>query len=389
MDDILIYSNSEEEHEQHVRLILQKLIEHGLYVKLEKCVFNVPRISFLGYIISDQGIEMDPSRIQSIVDWPAPSCVRDIQIFLGFANFYRRFIDGYSRVVCPITNLLKKGQWFIWSSEAQAAFDELKSRFTTAPILRHFDPSLPITLHPDSSGFAISCILSQPHDGQLHPVAFWSRKCIPAECNYDIHDRELLVIVEAIKHWRHYLEGSRFPFKIFSDHKNLEVFMTTKILNRRQARWAELLSSYDFTIIPIPGKKNSADGLSRRPDYAQDVVVPSGTIVPPAAFQPTTSDQSTGIPGAQQLFSVSNSVALPSNQLMQRFLDALSSDPFARDFRANPQSYSKLSWSPEGLLLRNNLIYVPQDDELRLELLKMHHDESRPSSRSLRHCQNL
>ena len=110
MDDILIYSPSEEEHEQHVRLILQKLIEHGLYVKLEKCVFNVPRISFLGYIISDQGIEMDPSRIQSIVDWPAPSCVRDIQIFLGFANFYRRFIDGYSRVVCPITNFLKKDQ---------------------------------------------------------------------------------------------------------------------------------------------------------------------------------------------------------------------------------------------------------------------------------------
>jgi len=170
------------------------------------------KVSFLGFVISSEGISMDPERIRTIAEWPVPKSVLDIQVFLGFANFYRRFIDGYSRVVLPITHLLRKGQRFLWSAEAQAAFDELKSLFTSAPILGHFDPKLPVTLHADSSGFAVSGIVSQPGvDGILHPIAFWSQKCIPAECNYDIHDREMLAIVECFKHWRHYLEGSNHP----------------------------------------------------------------------------------------------------------------------------------------------------------------------------------
>ena len=171
-------------------------------------------------------------------------------------------MESYSRVILALTNLLRKSQKFQWTSDAQKAFEKLKALFTTAPILKHFDPDLPITLHTDSSGAAISGIISQTHHGTLHPIAFWSRKCLPAECNYDIHDREMLAIIESMKHWRHYLEGAKYPIQIMSDHKNLETFMTTKILNRRQARWAEFLASYDFILTHIKGTKNPANGPS-------------------------------------------------------------------------------------------------------------------------------
>ena len=186
LDDILIYSNTLEEHVTHVRQVLTRLTEYGLSYKREKCEFHTSTLSFLGFVILPTGISMDPDRIAAIVEWPAPENIHDIQDFLGFANFYHRFVDGFSRVVSPITILLRKGQRFHWSRQAQSAFDELKRRFTTAPILKHFDPDLPIRLHTDASGFAISGIVSQLHDPHWHLVAFYSRKCTPAECNYDV-----------------------------------------------------------------------------------------------------------------------------------------------------------------------------------------------------------
>ena len=167
LDDILIYSDTPEEHVQHVHLILKALQEHGLYVKLEKCEFHVQEINFLGFVITPNGIRMSTDRIATITEWPVPRSLTEIQIFLGFANFYRRFVIGYSRVVIPITSLLRKGRRFEWNSKAQEAFDKLKSLFASKPVLRHFDPELPSTLHTDSSGFALSGIISQPHNGQL------------------------------------------------------------------------------------------------------------------------------------------------------------------------------------------------------------------------------
>src|SRR5205814_1755364 len=170
IDDILIYSRTLEERIEHVRKILKKLLEHGLYVKLEKCQFHVQEIEFLGYVLSPEGVSISKERIAMIVEWPVPASMHDIQVFLGFANFYRRFIEGYSRVVLPLTALLRKNVKFKWTSEAQAAFDNLKALFTSAPLLKHFDPELPITLHTDASGAAISGILSQIHpNGDLHP----------------------------------------------------------------------------------------------------------------------------------------------------------------------------------------------------------------------------
>ena len=372
LDDILIYSNSPEEHTRHVRLVLQKLREHGLYAALEKCEFSVEEVNFLGFVISPKGIAMEPDRIATIVDWPIPKSIHDIQVFLGFCNFYRRFIEAYSRVVLAITTLLRKSSdEFQWTAEAQQAFERLKHLFTQAPILRHFDPELPIFLYTDASGFAISGILCQFFNGVLHPVAFWSRKSTPAECNYDIHDREMLAIVSAFQHWRHYLEGAKHTITVYTDHKNLEVFMSTKVLNRRQARWAELLAGYDFVLTPIPGSKNPADGPSRRPDYAEDVTAPSGPLLPSSALRNFPISALETPPVNARLFRLSASFAVftPESSLRQRFVDALLSDPIAI---AQRQPTAPYSWR-NGLLLHDSFIYIPET--LRLDILRIHHDD--------------
>ncbi len=276
LDDILIYSRSEKEHRRHVRLVLERLRKYRLYVKLSKCAFDVETVNFLGFVISPKGVEMEKSRILAISSWPEPTCVRDIQVFLGFSNFYRRFIEGYSRVAAPLTNLTKgarKGKEqpaFVFNEAAREAFQELKEHFTSAPMLVHHDPSRRIRIEPDASGFAIAAILSELcDDGLWHPVAYMSRKMLDAETRYEIHDGEMLAIYAAFQEWRRYLEGSRYPIVVLSDHANLRYFMTTKALTRRQARWAEMLAVYDFVIEHRPGKSNPADAPSRRPDYAQ------------------------------------------------------------------------------------------------------------------------
>jgi hypothetical protein len=276
MDDILIYSTNEEEHEEQVRKVLERLREFGLYGKAEKCRFGVSEVGFLRFVISPDGIAMESDRISTIEDWPTPESVRDVQVLLGFTHFYRRFIRKYAKVTKPISDLLKKAEnprtskqvkWE-WTRDAELVFRKLKRAFTDAPILNHFDPAKPIILQTDASGFAIAGILNQ-YDGFgiLRPVNFYSRKCTGAEQNYDTYDRELLAIVETMKQWRHYLEGANHKVLIQCDHKNLEYFQTSKVLSRRQARWAEILSSYDFVIEHLEGKKNPADGPSRRPDY--------------------------------------------------------------------------------------------------------------------------
>ena len=380
LDDILIYSETLEEHVQHVRAILEKLRQNGLHARPNKCCFHARSVTFLGYIVSPDGIQMDPSRVSTILEWPVPESVHDIQVFLGLANYYRRFIEGYSRIVLPITDLLRKNTEFRWSSEAQAAFDELKRLYTSTPILKHFDPSLPIRLHTDSSGFALSGILSQSYEDRWHPVAFWSRKCLPAECNYDIYDREMLAVVEAMKHWRHYLEGSREPVQVLTDHKNLETFMSSKVLNRRQARWAEILANYDFVLVPIPGKTNPADAASRRPDYAKDVTLPSGTLIPSKALRllyPETSSTPTTSPTLTAMIANLEELQTdqePSSDLRDRIVSAYTQDNLVHQLKNLETLKYPWSWSREGLLLHDGLVYVPDNLELRIQLVREHHD---------------
>ena len=179
---------------------------------------------------------MDPSKVEAVTVWPVPESAHDIQVFLGFANFYRRFIKNYREVAKPMTALLKKEVVFELGEDADQAFKHLKEAFTTAPILRHFDISRPAIVEADASDLAEGAVLSQRDDeGVLHPCAFYSRKFTAAELNYEIYDKELLCIVDALREWRHYLEGSGHQVQVYSDHNNLLWFTETKRCNRRQA----------------------------------------------------------------------------------------------------------------------------------------------------------
>jgi len=270
MDNFLIYPKTEEEHNQRVKEVLRRLQENQLAVSPDKCVWKTLEVEFLGYVIGHDGIKMAKGKVEVVLDWKTPASLTEVQSFLGFANFYRRFIKDYSRVARPLTELTKgeKKEWE-WNLQVEEAFRELEQRFMTAPIVAYFNATKIVISETDASDFAIGAILSQrDEEGRLHPVAFHSRKFQPAEINYKIHDKELLAIVDTFTHWCRYYEGATNQVQVFSDHQNVEYFTTTKILNRRQARWAQELSSIDFRINYRPGNRNGKPhALSRCSDY--------------------------------------------------------------------------------------------------------------------------
>ncbi len=212
MDNILIYSNTFDSHVLNVRAVLKRLIDHQLYAKMEKCEFHQTLTSFLGYIISADGVAMD-EKINSVLNWPTPKITKDLQHFLGFANFCRRFICNFSTIAAPLTSLLRGGKhYLVWSTAASEAFQQLKERFTSAPILHHPDPELEFLVEVDASNTGIGAILSQcqGNSAKLYPCAYYSRKLNSAERNYDVGDRELLAMNAAFAEWRHWLEGANY-----------------------------------------------------------------------------------------------------------------------------------------------------------------------------------
>ncbi|TPX30025.1 hypothetical protein SmJEL517_g06292 [Synchytrium microbalum] len=268
LDDILIYSKSLEEHKKHTRLVFDALVQAKLTAKFSKCELFVRETIFLGFKISPVGIEPDTRHIKQILEWPVPQNVSELRSFLGLAQWLRRFILHYSKIVSPLTDLLQTTVEFNWTASQQNAFDTLKERLTTAPLLKLFDPSLPIELWTDSSGFAIGATLYQKHAKGLHPVAYEGRKMLPAERRYPVHEQELLALIHALKVWRHYLLG--LPVTIQTDHRSLVFLDTQKTLSNRQARWLELLQQFDLRIQHVSGKNNVvSDALSRNPDFME------------------------------------------------------------------------------------------------------------------------
>ncbi len=212
IDDILIYSDSLETRVKHVRAVLQRLIKHQLYAKIQKCEFHQTQISFLGYVISPEGVTMDDSKVHAVLNWPRPTTVKELQRFLEFANFYRRFIRNFSVVAAHLTSLLQGGKQHLnWTHTSEQSFQQLKERFTSAPILHHPNPNLEFTVEMDASNTVIGAVLSQRHGNppKLFPCAFYSRKLNSAERNYDVCDRELLAMKAAFEEWRHWLEGAK------------------------------------------------------------------------------------------------------------------------------------------------------------------------------------
>ncbi|KAL0177254.1 hypothetical protein M9458_026148, partial [Cirrhinus mrigala] len=298
IDDILIYSSSLQEHILHVRAVLQRLIKHQLYAKAEKCEFHQMSISFLGYIISHEGVSMDEAKVRAVTEWPQPRTLKELQRFLGFANFYRRFIRGFSLIAAPLTSMTKRSSPHLtWTTAATQAFTDLKSRFTTAPILHHPDPSLPFVVEVDASSTGIGAILSQRNGSpaRMFPCAYYSRKLSSAERNYDVGNRELLAMKSAVEEWRHWLEGAQHLFTILTDHKNLEYLRSAKRLNPRQARWALFFTRFNFTVTYRPGTKNTkADSLSRMTESTDqpntnETIIPENLLVAPVQWDIVTN----------------------------------------------------------------------------------------------------
>jgi hypothetical protein len=275
LDDILIFSKTLEEHERHVKAVLEKLRASKLYAKERKCEFFKTEVEFLGHMVGRDGVRMMDDKVKAISEWPTPTKVGDIRAFLGTAGYYRKFIRDFSSIATPLTELTKESVKFEWTSKQQAAFSQLKLALQRAPVLALPDPKLPFVVHVDASGFATGAVLQQDQGKGLQPIAYLSKKMLGAETRYPVHEQELLGIIVALKSWRHHLMGAKFTITIMSDHKSLTQFKTQPQLSGRQARWQYVLANYDFNIEYIEGTKNVvADGLSRRPDHAPPAAPP-------------------------------------------------------------------------------------------------------------------
>jgi hypothetical protein len=359
LDDVLIYSTPEEDHNAKVRTVLDRLRENKLYAKLEKCEFSVDRVEFLGHILSKDGISMCKSKVDAILKWPVPRTVKEVQAFLGLANYYRRFVKGFSKIAQSLTFLLRKDKPWQWGKKQDDAFQTLKTAFTTAPVLKQPDLDSAFLMECDASDYALGAVLSQVgEDGKQHPVAFYSRKFLPAEQNYEIHDKELLAIKAALQEWRHLLLGTAEQVTIYSDHKSLEYFLSTKKLTRRQARWSLFLNEFNFIIKYRPGhKQGKPDALSRRPDYFDSKNCESEPVLLRKHFA--------------QLCALS---LMPTNFLPQ-FMNIIQKDTAVDEMGKfnDTELEEKQMEKRGGIIYKDGLIYVPKG-EARLAILNARHD---------------
>ena len=264
LEGVLVFSPTAEQHEKDLEEVLNVLKMHGLVAARAKCKLNQPEVAYLGHVIGAHGVQPDPRKVASVREWPVPTSVTEVRQFLGLANFYRRFIQGYSARVKPLTDLTRTGaKWPDGGLQGDAlrAFSELKVDLTTAPVLATPDFTKQFTIISDASVHACGAVLMQ--DGR--PCAFFSKKWTGPESRYTTTDQEMLGCIEALREWRCYLEG--VPFTLVTDHQPNTWFDTKALLDRKHARWAEFLSRFTFTWEYRPGRINVADPLSRRPDY--------------------------------------------------------------------------------------------------------------------------
>ena len=281
LDDILIFSKTEEEHERHIREVLARLRKEQLYVKMSKCAFMQREVAFLGHRIGADGLRVAPDKVRAVQEWPKPDSVTAVRSFLGLANFYRRFVKDYSQIALPLTELTKEvtGAGFKWGAEQQQAFEALKAALCSPPVLLVPDQSKPFVLNTDACKYAIGAVLQQDQGNGLQPVAYFSAKMSDAERNYDVREQEFMALLRACQHWRHYLH-SEHPFTLRTDHESLKYIKTMSNLSGRMARWQEQMAEFNYTIEHIPGKDNAvADPLSRRADLAAVAVAPLRSIL--------------------------------------------------------------------------------------------------------------
>jgi hypothetical protein len=331
IDDILIYSKNREEHEEHLRLLLQVLREHQLYAKFSKCDFFQKKIHYLGHVLSKEGVAVDPDKIRSIMEWPTPKDVSDIRSFMGLAGYYRRFVKGFSKIGCPITTLQKKGTKFTWTQKCEERFQTLKHLLTHTPILKIVDPEADFLMCTNAYKEGLEGVLMQ--GGSV--FCYESRKLNEHEVNYVTHDLELAAIVHALKMWRHYLLGRKFL--LMTDHYGLRYLFDQPKLNARQARWMALLSEFDFEIKHIKGKENKVvNALSR-----------SMKTIHLAAVSTCETNVKERFRNAQETYTFFHTVTLYLEQ-----------EPIGIKY----EDYQMIEG---GLLTYRNRLYIPDRDDLK------------------------
>ncbi|CAI7891433.1 unnamed protein product [Closterium sp. NIES-54] len=262
LDDILIYSRDMKQHIEHLRRVFEILRWEKFYVKLSKSEFDLKKVQFLGHMVSAQGVHVDPKKIEAVRTWKTPENVKELQQFLGFANYYNLFVPQYAKISTPLTNLLKKNTPFKWEDVHQQAMEQLKTALTSAPVLILPDPKKDYVIEADASDRVVGAVLMQDQRKGLQPIAYLSKKLHGAQLNYPIHNKEALAIITAFKTWRCYLEGRKTT--VYTDHCSLKYLKMQPTLSRRQVRWIDFLEThFDYDIVYKPGHKNKADALSR------------------------------------------------------------------------------------------------------------------------------
>ncbi|KAL0554363.1 hypothetical protein IC582_008282 [Cucumis melo] len=362
IDDILIYSKTEAEHEEHLRMVLQTLRDNKLYAKFSKCEFWLKQVSFLGHVVSKAGVSVDPAKIEAVTGWTRPSTVSEVRSFLGLAGYYRRFVKNFSRIATPLTQLTRRGAPFVWSKACEDSFQNLKQKLVTAPVLTVPDGSGSFVIYSDASKKGLGCVLMQ----QGKVVAYASRQLKSHEQNYPTHDLELAAVVFALKIWRHYLYGEKI--QIFTDHKSLKYFFTQKELNMRQRRWLELVKDYDCEILYHPGKPNVvADALSRK------VSLSAALITRQTPLHRDLERAEIAVSVGAVTMQLAQLTVQPT--LRQRIIDAQSSDPYLVEKRglAEAGQTAEFSLSSDGGLLFERRLCVPSDSAVKTELLSEAH----------------
>jgi hypothetical protein len=318
---------------------------------------------------------MDPVKIEAVISWPIPESLKEVRSFISFANFYRRFIKDFFKICCPLHNLSKKDVPFVWGPSQQQAFDQLKTAFTTEPVLAIWTPERLTQIEVDASGFATGGVIYQKcEDTYWHPIAYRSQSMNEAERNYEIYDREMLAITKALKNWRMYLEGLPQPFEIITDHRNLEFWRTAQNLMHCQARWALLLADYNFVLIHKPGVENSAnDGLSRQSRHRVSDAEDNNdqVVLSPKHFHRL----------AATAFDLGSAkVSAPS--LEKRIKDCLDRESSMAEALKSLKAKGPrrllnglLEWEEQdGLVYYKGKLYIPNNKELRGDIIKSCHD---------------
>jgi hypothetical protein len=262
IDDILVYSKTAEDHAKHLEIVLGKLREHKLYANGEKSEFGLMEIDFLGHIVDGSGIKPYTKKVEAIRKWKQPTTQKGVRSFLGLANYYRRFIRNFSKIAKPLSDLLKKNQAIVWTEACEHAFEELKTKLSSPPVLKFPEFDQPFEVHTDASDFAIGGVLMQGE----RPIAFESKKLDGTQTKWPTHEKEMFAVVHCLKTWQHYL--GLHQTKVFTDNVSLKYFESQAKVTAKQLRWYDTLALMNVDLIHKPGKENVVpDALSRKDEF--------------------------------------------------------------------------------------------------------------------------